>query len=595
MLNQETEDKIKDLLRPKDGLLAVLETTRVVEDVLSNNLKSTPNKASIKQGGIGKPIIPPSAGQLGAAMEQGVRTYTGTIAEYKESPYLPRNSNEHPDEYKKRLAMTPMLSETPSIMQSRMGSMFKKPPTVSLPPELEYFKDDCTLKHSSLNDVFARTLDRSQVNGFNGILLDRVPLDEETATRAEAGEVSQAEKTQRKLGKPILALYTAWQILDWDEDEDGMSWVKLIETYVDKKTYDAKPETVQCVRIVDRTNITKFEIRKREGEDPVLKTFTPVPHGRVDEDKEPICPFWFCAPLLAEDGIGRSVVRGCAEADVTALRILSDLLWMLHLTAPLLVLHTDRPEDEIPDIGLGSSRFNVLKPGMAQGEGKEELNFVQLDVQALDRMFVAYDKFTAKAREQADRMNLGSITGTGEVSGVSKAWTFKTSEERILYLFGHTMQEVFEAILKQIARDEGLNEEQVSVQFPETYDIQGPTDQLTQSDRFLTICQTFDLKKAAAMNLERLCASILQNPDQEAWQEVLKEIEVNVANADTIKPEDPAEQGEGPNGQKKTNGGNYRKKTEVPHADDKKADDEGEDPEDRKESDAADYQGNRKT
>lgn len=595
------QEKIKKLLAPKAGLMKILEQTRVVEDVLSASIKEPSTLGRVRIGGtsdaakLGATGVNMPLPHIAAAQERGMPTDVWGTREYPESPYLPKNTQEHPDEYAKRLKLTPLLLETPNIMQSRMGSMFKKPPVVVLPDGMEDFANSCTARNASLNDVFARTLDRTQVNGYFGILLDREVLPADVSGR----EVSQAEVDERGLGKSIFAMYTAWQILDWEEDRDGLVWVKVVDSYLEKKGWDSDPVQVNIVRVIDRTNITKYEIRQDPKVDmnPTLKTYAPVPHGRKHwQTGKDFCPFRIIAPVKAEDGIGRSVVRGSAEADISATRILSELIWMIHMTAPLLALWTNRPENEIGDIGAGASRYVVLRAKGGVNDEGEDMKFIQVDTQPIDRLSVQHEKFKAAAREQADRMNLGAITGQGEVSGVSKAWSFKTSEERILFLFGHVMEEVFTDLLKQIASDDGLEVEKVSVKFPETYDIQGPTDTLAQAERFLSICQTFDLPISAGLALKKLVASMLQSIDQDSQDKVAAEIDEKVTNADTIKPEDPLQSGEGPNGKKKTNNGTYRKKADVKYSntDNKGSDDEGDDPADRSEGDREDYEGNRK-
>lgn len=591
MLNETDEKLLADLKQKKAGLAPILADTQVVEDVLANNVKRTSRKGKVSVSAM--PNMPVQA--VADAMAAAQMTYSGQFAEYPESPYIPKNSSEHPAEYKKRLLLTPCFAETPNILQSRIGSMFKIPPTITLPKELtegsDSFVNCATLKGQSLLDVINRTFDRSQVNGFCGVLVDRAEVPEELADR----DLSAQERKDKKPGKPILALYTGWQILDWKGDKDGLCWVKLYETYEDKATWDLPAVKVECFRIVDRENITVFEVRTEEGKDPVIKALGSSPHSAPpDADGKPICPFFMCNPFPAEDGIGRSVLRGTAEADIAATRVLSDLVWLLHMTAPLLVLNSNREAKDVGDIGLGASRFNIIKAGGP--DEREEISFKQIDCQPIDRLSVHYDKLTAKAREQADRMNLGAITGAGEVSGVSKAWSFKTAEERILFLFGHHMQAMFQKLLELVCRMEGLPDEQVTIKFPESYDIQGPTDILAQSERFLTIMKMYNQKKASALQMHKLIASLLPNITEEDQSIIDEQIESEIENTadlrllDAIGQPDPNAQGMG-----KTGFDTYKKKSDIKHSNtDKGSDDEGEEKTDRSAGDKEDYEGNRK-
>lgn len=577
------KELIEKLRSRKDGLDKLLADTKVVEDVISNNIKKTNRKASLKATGIDMPVA-----AVAAAMEAGVQTYAGQF-EYFESSYIPRNSNEHPAEYRKRLHLTPIFTETPNILQSRIGSMFKKPPVIDLPDALEAdensFVNKATLSGQSLMDVINRVFDRSQVNGFCGVLVDRASVPEDMQDR----DISAAERKAKKPGRPILAVYTAWQILDWEEDENGLKWVKLLEVCDEKQGWDKDPIRVEYIRIVDRKNISVYTITTEKGKDPVVKLESVTPHkAPPGDDGLPVCPFFLANPFPAEDGVGRSVLRGTAEADVAAVRVMSDLMWLLHMTAPLLVLNSNREEGEIGDIGLGSTRYNVIKAGGP--DEREDIRFVQLDCQAIDRLSVHYDKLTAKAREQADRMNMGAITGAGEVSGVSKAWSFKTSEERILYLFGHHLQGLFQKLLELVARMEGYDESEVSIKFPDSYDIQGPTDLLAQAERALDIFKLYNQRKASALLLERLTQSVLQNPNQADWDIIEAEIKKEVEEADDLREFDSMGMPE-----TKTGNGNWKKKSDVRQGSTDKADAEGEDKEDRSEGDKEDYQDNKKS
>lgn len=560
MPEPDNEELAKKLIARRNDLKTILDDTQVVEDVLANNIKHTePAKLTV---GV--------FNSKAAATERGSSTME---INYSSCKYLPRNANENPSEYATRLSMTPTFTETPSILQSRLGSMFKKPPTVDVPDEMDDFIESATLKGATLVDVITDVFKYSQIHGYCGVLVDRAAND-------KAGEeVSKPDAD--KLNKPILAFYTAKQILDFDTDDSGLKWVKLCETYYDAPDWKTERQEVKRIRIVDSEKIEIWEVRQNKD---TLKLVA-VLIGSIPHDAGKV-PFFLFNPAPAEDGVGRSVLRGCAEADISAVRTFSELTWLLHMMCPLLTFSTNKSEDEIGVIGLGASRYIALQAGPA--DQKEELKFVQLDPTAVDKLSLQYEKLVAKAREQADRINTGSITSSTEQSGISKAWTFKTAEERILFLFGHHMEEVFNKILDLVAQYLEIDKATVTLKFPDSYDIQGPTDLLAQAERTLSICQTFKQNAAARLTLERLFKDVIPDPTAEDWDDIMKEL-------GALEKEDISTLGAPANFDGKTNMGTYRNQPGKGTGGAGAADALGEEKADRSEGDKADYQGNRKT
>jgi len=429
-----------------------------------------------------------------------------------ECPYLPRNRNEHPDEYATRLALTPVFSETSAVLQARLGALFRKAPTLTLPPALSTLETQATLRGAALADVAAQVAQLVQRQGFCGVLLDRAPLPEDAKGRT----VSRDEARRRGLGRVVLAPCAASQILDWGEDAQGLAWVKLLENFDDAPAWDSAPERRAVVRVADREALRVYEIRE-SASGPSVRAFPAVPHGARDAHGRPCVPFVFFHPFPGRDGLGRSVLRPVAEADLAATRILSELMWMLHMMTPLLALTTSREEQDLGEIGLGASRFLVLRAAR-HAEPAENLSFVQLDPTAADRLAQMYERMIAKAREQALRTG-AAVAGPVEQSGISKAWSFKTGEERLLFLLGRELQTGFQKILDLAERMSGLPAGRAAIVFPDAYDVDSPDAPVALAERVLPIFERYGLTSASASILERLYENLAVNPSGVRWTE----------------------------------------------------------------------------
>lgn len=484
-VNATVQERIEQLLARRADLQALRDEWQVIEDALAGG-------GAVKRAHTIERLA-------------GFRSAGGTTVPFTEhvgvSRYLPKNAMEHPEEYAKRLEMTPFLPETPAILQSRQGALFRKPPEWRLPEALRGLERRATARGASLFDVVAKTAELCQTQGFPCVLVDREALPPDVAARKDA--VSAEERDRRGLGRIVLAPFAAEQILDWAEDDRGLVWIKLLETCRSAANWDAAPERLQIVRIVDRTSIRAFEIRTRDGAPPALAERPPVPHGARDSNGNPIVPVHVFHATPARDGLGRPNLKGCAEADMAATRVLSEMMWILHMMVPILALKTHREPDKIGNMGIGASHLVVLQN--KDGErAAEELAFVQLDPTAADRLFRTYEHLVAKAKDQGQKAVGVGVTGPLEQSGISKAWTFKTGEERVLFLLSTELERGFNWLLDLAARMEGADEEAAWIRFPESYEIEAPQERFALSERVLELARANGLPALAAEALARI-------------------------------------------------------------------------------------------
>ena len=504
------------------------------------------------------------------------------------SPYLPKGRLEPESEYSTRIELTPFFPQTPQILASRLGALFKTKMQVefaiddcgltiddcrgqvdganqssianrqaSMRGRLERFLKEAGRRHASFEDIAVQAAYLAQVHGFCAALLDRDPLPEDVVrgrdARATAGEdaggttrgdagatnISAAEAAARNLGRSYLALYAAPNILDWDFGSDGrLAWVKFGEEELWRPRWDAPPELHRVYRIVDRETIAVYRARRDSAGDWRVLAEPPVAHGFRDR-----VPVVFLHPFAADDGIGRPILQRAAEADVAATRVLSDLVWDLFLLGnPILTLKTNRRDEDLARIGLGATRYIPLRNGQPGIENPEELAFVQLDATGIELLFRAHGLFAAQAQRSAEG---AEAAVPREQAGVALAWRFKTGEERVLFLLARALEPFLSACLELAAEalDDGTagqarsGTREIAVRLPESFDVAPASESLDAAEKVLAVAERLGQTELARAALRRIEGALGTLPAQTRAALAAERDELTFATEDTENTE----------------------------------------------------------
>ena len=464
------------------------------------------------------------------------------------SPYFPKGRLEPEAEYSLRVELTPFFPETPQLLASRLGALFKTRMQVEIPDSLEGgseararmdgFLRHAGRRHASFEDLAVQAVCLAQSHGFCAALLDRDPLPPDARERAP----SQAEAAARNLGRPYLALYAASEILDWDHAADGrLAWVKFCEQEIWRARWDAPPEFVRVYRIVDREAIHVYRVRQDAAGEWRAHAETPVTHGFANAG-----PGIFLHPFPAKDGIGRPILQRAAEADVAAARILSDLVWDLFLLGnPILTLKTGRTDDELTRLGLGATRYIPLRNGRPGMENPEELAFVQLDPTGIELLFRAHQLFAAQAQRQSNGHSGEEAAVPREVSGVAQAWRFKTGEERVLFMLAralepfltHCLELAAHALLPSTVMGGEMSAGSIVVRLPESFDVATPAESLDNAQKVVDLATRLGQPELARTALQRVEAAlgVLPAERREALKREREELTLNESSKDEVR------------------------------------------------------------
>ncbi|HEY3323172.1 MAG TPA: hypothetical protein VGP72_22150 [Planctomycetota bacterium] len=474
------------------------------------------------------------------------------------SPYLPKGRLEPAGEYSLRMELTPFFAQTPQLLASRLGALFKTKVQVEIAGDGETggrgdggnseeagggrqeagvaraarrtteqsathnrfarFLQEAGRRHTSFEDIAVQAACLAQTHGFCAALIDRDPLPDvilgtKAGTEARPN-VSQAEAAALNIGRPYIALYSAPEILDWDYGTDGLlAWVKFGEEELWRPRWDAPAERVRVYRIVDRTHIRVYRVKdqtSRGEREAIVCAEEPVAHGFNS------VPVAFLHPFPGPDGIGRSMLLRSAEADIAAARVLSDLVWDLFLLGnPILTLKTGRKDEDLAQLGLGATRYIPLRNGRPGEENPETLEFVQLDPTGIELLFRAHTLFAGQARAASGAEEAAAVPR--QQTGIAQAWRFKTGEERVLFMLARALEPFLtrclelasEALAVQSSSGtHGADRSTLAVRLPESFDVTAPGETLDSAEKLLGLAEQFGQTELAKAALARVEASL---------------------------------------------------------------------------------------
>lgn len=472
----------------------------------------------------------------------GIMATTSQTGAHAARKYLPQGKLEQSTEYEQRVNMTPVFAKTHNILAHRQGALFRNPPTLE-GDEAKLYEDfwaSCTQDGESMLAFAARISKGVQKDGFFGILTDRMPLPDAVKARGAQADgsyqVTEQEKLDYRYGQPIVVRYDASQIYDIQRDDNGIVWVKLVECCIERNDPMAEPVKVTRVRFVGRVNITTYEIRETEQTRTISFPATSA-HGFQYANGQPRQPFVLASAFQSDDGLGRPTLKVPAEADIAATRVLSDLVWTLFVLGnPILTWLTQEMDPDISKkFSSNAGRFFLLKCGN-QDRNDEQLAFTQMDATGIDRQMLMYEQFYAKA-DEAMKENVGQTNAVKEMSGISRAWKFKTGEERLLYLTMREIEHALDQIMDIVAVDLKHDPAKVEIKLNDEFDLSDDAQDIDADIKVLATAEQYKLEESAKAILKGLMLPYAESDED------IKSMTDEIDSAEMPEPEPtPAEQ-----------------------------------------------------
>lgn len=263
--------------------------------------------------------------------------------------YLPMTPDWSDEQYEEYLELAPFTNFTGRTINALQGAMFLKEPLIKLPRSIEYLKDNADGKGGSLAQVIRRTGQENFKKGRAGLYVD--------FPRAESNTYAATRDLQAS-----IVHYDALNILDWDEDARGLTYVKLQEQY---RHYDANmswsyKRRYRELRLVD--GAYRVDVKDEGGQ--IEDSYVPMAQGQV----LPFIPFQFVGSINNDSSCDTVPVYEIVSKNKTHFQIEAEIMRSIRLfNSPMLTLSIgDIPADQWMAIN-GLDNGGTLKFGGQRG------------------------------------------------------------------------------------------------------------------------------------------------------------------------------------------------------------------------------------
>ena len=440
-------------------------------------------------------------------------------AEVEKEKYLPRGKDEIDPLYRLRVALSQFIPESPLAIQKILHGLFRETPVRNYKDaKLEKWTDDVD-KDGTKWSKFVEQL-AEQILGYGTL---RLLVNMKSAVPSVEGQKpSRADELQQNV-RPFLVLYSPLSVIDWEVDADGVIQMVMIK---ETRTEKAPPPThhVEVTRFVRYTATTMswWEFAKTDKGFELRGAVEDVEHGL---GVVPMVVDYF--PKKVKPLVGSGYIRFAARADIQKYQAESDLQWNSHLHAH--PTFWAKVKDSLSSIGIGSTAFIKLNP-----DAGEEVGYVDVPSASFDALQGLIDEKRAVIFRQVGTDPLGILNSgqsTFQASGVSRAWSFGTSESKVLRAIADRMESVERSVLEIVSRylsekTYGLGENAFGgeVKYPDEYDISATQTLLDQTEQTAQMVNSETLIKALH---QRLASSLVGDTTPKTLKQIHDEIEDN--------------------------------------------------------------------
>jgi hypothetical protein len=447
--------------------------------------------------------------------------------------YLPKNAFEPESEYEFRVNVSQFIPESGLAIEKVIGALYDQKPNREMPGQESVFKDfleNADRKGNSWNDVVESICHTLIGYGTTRVLINvpQIQSDMETLGEEKTKVVTRGTE-QKKNIRPFVINYSPLAITDWEVDEFGQPiWIRIREESFKRVDDNRLSPAVKHVKFIeyDSENVRWWIFKESKRSDFELADSGSGVHGFG------IVPMVVCNVREIKGMIGNSFVRYSSRADVQKTQAESDQAYDTYLHAhPVLKIWT---QAELSEVGIGTNSFIKLNPGM--GGIKEDAAYVEVPNSAFEALRRVIEDKRTQIYRQSNTDPMGQTTGENNVfqaSGVARAWSFGTSEARILSKVADKMEQVEARVLEIVARAherkaQALDpEEKVfkgSIQYPEEFDMSATQTLIEESER---IAQQINSPTLIRILHKRIAASKIGDATSKTLKSVHDEIEKN--------------------------------------------------------------------
>jgi hypothetical protein len=241
--------------------------------------------------------------------------------------YLAPLKDEDNDEYLKRLRRTPFYNATWRTIGGFVGMLFRKPPVLEVPKQIEKLLEDVTMTGVSFSsfaqDVALEDLTVSRV----GVLVDHP----RQVTKPDGSALSVAEAERLGL-RPSMIMYKAENIINWRYQYIGnrnvLTQVRLLETVtIDRSEFETEEEA--RVRVLDLFE-GRYRVRlyKEDDETQIGSEMFPLLNGKPLD----FIPFYFIGPDGTDAKLEEPVLIDLVDLNIKHFQVSADYEHGCHMT-----------------------------------------------------------------------------------------------------------------------------------------------------------------------------------------------------------------------------------------------------------------------
>ena len=386
----------------------------------------------------------------------------------KETDYLPRGIIETEEDYILRCKLSQFIPDSVLAVWKILGALYKEKPKREFKGQREYveqFLKNSNRKGKGWNSVVEEIAFNALSYGTTRVLVN-VPMVAENKTLS---------RYEEKVGNvyPYVINYSPLSVIDWETDDNGfLLMVRVKEERFIRGEAGGEKSHVKQIKFIEYDNLESrwWIYRKTDKGQWELKGTGKNTHGLG------MVPMVCLATKDIKDMIGDPFIRYSSKSDIQKHQAESDQAYDTYVHAhPILGVWTD---DEMKQIGVGASKFLKLHPG-GQGINKEDAKYISPPQSAFEalRQTILDKKVQIATHAKMDPMGvIQPGISAFQASGAARAWSFGTSESRVLTKFADFMEQVERAVFELVIRYQSKiisNNENAftgEIQYPEEFD-----------------------------------------------------------------------------------------------------------------------------
>lgn len=349
-------------------------------------------------------------------------------------------AEEFPDRYQRYLERAYIQGVTGRTRDSLVGMVFRKPPTVDVPPEIESWLENVDGAGQSLEQVAKSKMKRLLENGRFALLVDAPQMP----------EGASAEDESAMNLRPTIAPYTAQNLINWRfegvKGKQMLTMATLVE-YVDSPIDEFGHEKDTVYRVLRLTDgVYTQQLYNLDGS-AKSEEWTPRMAGR-----QPLnyIPLFVAGSENNLPDVDMPPLYNLAEIEVAQYRNIADLEEAGFIVAqPMMSINTgDTDADTFERLNGSEISFGSRTAVVTQRGGVE---LVQAQSDTLNQTLVT-DKTEQMAQMGARLVQKGGQAETAEAARINAS-----AEASVLETVVGNASEAIEAALEAMAMFAGIN------------------------------------------------------------------------------------------------------------------------------------------